>query len=162
MEMTEFLGQFSGQLGFGLALGLAASGSSLGICAAGSAAAGAWAREGREGKPLRFSYIILTGMPLSQTIYAFVFMLIGLRGIAAEPATLIANAGAVLGLGVTCGLAQFFSAWMQGVIGAAGVRCLSESEGKGFAFLIIAMGIAETVGLFGMVLLFLVLPVVAR
>jgi len=42
------------------------------------------------------------------------------------------------------------------------VRCLSESEGKGFAFLIIAMGIAETVGLFGMVLLFLVLPVVAR
>ena len=49
-----------------------------------------------------------------------------------------------------------------GAIGAAGVRCLSESEGKGFAFLVISMGIAETVGLFGWVLLFLVLPVVTR
>ncbi|HAK96592.1 MAG TPA: V-type ATP synthase subunit K [Planctomycetes bacterium] len=160
--MTEFLGQFSGQLGFGLALGLAAAGSALGIGAAGSAAAGAWAREGREGKPLRFTYIILMGMPLSQTIYAFVFMLIGLRGIAAEPSALIANGGAVLGFSVACGLAQLFSAWMQGAIGAAGVRCLSESEGKGFAFLVISMGIAETVGLFGWVLLFLVLPVVTR
>jgi len=40
------------------------------------------------------------------------------------------------------------SAWMQGAIGAAGCRMLSESEGKGFALIIIAMGIAETVGVF--------------
>ena len=54
---------FLGQLGFGLTLGLATVGSALGIGAAGRAAAGAWAKEAKAGKPLNFSYIILTGMP---------------------------------------------------------------------------------------------------
>ena len=62
--------QFLGQLGLALALGLGALGSALGIGAAGRAAAGAWAKEAKAGKPLNFSYIILTGMPLTQTIYA--------------------------------------------------------------------------------------------
>jgi F0F1-type ATP synthase membrane subunit c/vacuolar-type H+-ATPase subunit K len=50
------------------------------------------------------------------------------------------------------------SAWMQGVIGAAGCRSISEGQGKGLVFIIIAMGIVETVGLFGFVFLLLVLP----
>ena len=64
-----------GQLGFALPLGLGAIGSALGIGAAGQAAAGAWAKEAREGKSLNFKYIVLTGMPLSQTIYGFVLMI---------------------------------------------------------------------------------------
>ena len=43
---------FIGQLSMGLALGLGALGSSLGIGAAGRAAAGAWAKEAKEGKPV--------------------------------------------------------------------------------------------------------------
>ncbi len=154
--------QFFGQLGMGLALALGTIGSALGIGAAGRAAAGAWAKEGKEGKNLNFLYIVLLGMPLSQTIYAFVFMLVGLAPLFyAEGSSQIlvpGYAGVILGAGIACGMAEMFSAWMQGVIGAAAIRSMSESEGKGFVFLIIAMGIAETVGLFAWVFLLLVLP----
>jgi len=149
---------FFGQLGLALALGLGALGSALGIAAAARAAAGAWAKEAKAGKPLNFAYIILVGMPLSQTIYGFILMLIGMKASVYDPAIVAANAGALLSIGIAGGLAEMFSAWMQGLIGAAGVRCLSEGEGKGLVFIIIAMGIVETVGLFSFVFLLLVLP----
>ncbi len=149
---------FFGQLGLALALGLGALGSALGIGAAARAAAGAWAKEAREGKPLNFSYIILTGMPLSQTIYGFILMLVGMKARVYDPGLLAANSGALLSIGLAGGLAEMFSAWMQGLIGAAGCRAISEGEGKGLAFIIIAMGIVETVGLFGFVFLLLVMP----
>jgi len=150
--------EFFGQLGLALPLGLGALGSALGIGAAGRAAAGAWAKEAKAGKPLNFSYIILTGMPLSQTIYGFILMLVGLHGSVYNPEILSANAGALFTIGLAGGLAEMFSAWTQGLIGAAGCRALSEGEGKGLVFIIIAMGIVETVGLFGFVFLLLVLP----
>jgi V/A-type H+/Na+-transporting ATPase subunit K len=150
--------EFWGQFALALALGLATIGSALGIGAAGQAAAGAWAREARAGQPLRFTYIIFLGMPLSQTIYGFILMLIGVSERVYDPAILTAHAGALLSIGLAGGLAQLFSAWMQGRIGAAAVRALSDGDGQGIAFLIIAMGIAETVGLFGFVFLLMVLP----
>jgi len=149
---------FFGQLGLALSLGLGAVGSALGIGAAARAAAGAWAKEAKAGKRLNFSYIILTGMPLSQTIYGFILMLVGLSGPVNNPAILAKNAGALLSIGIAGGLAELFSAWVQGLIGAAGCRALSEGEGKGLVFIIIAMGIVETVGLFGFVFLLLVMP----
>jgi len=140
-------------------LGLAAIGSAVGIGAAGRAAAGAWAKEAKAGKPLNFSYIILVGMPLSQTIYAFVLMLVGLKSaIVVNPEIVAANAGTLFGIGLAGGLAEMFSAWMQGMIGAAACRAISEGQGKGLAFMIIAMGIVETVGLFGFVFLLLMIP----
>jgi len=150
--------EFFGQLGLALPLGLGAVGSALGIGAAGRAAAGAWAKEAKAGKALNFSYIILTGMPLSQTIYGFILMLVGLSELVYKPDVLAANAGALLTIGLAGGLAELFSAWAQGLIGAAGCRAISEGEGKGLVFIIIAMGIVETVGLFGFVFLLLVLP----
>ena len=149
---------FFGQLGLALALGMGAVGSALGISAAGRAAAGAWAKEAKAGKRLNFSYIILTGMPLSQTIYGFILMLVGLAGPAYNPQLAAANAGALLSIGIAGGLAELSSAWAQGLIGAAGCRALSEGDGKGLVFIIIAMGIVETVGLFGFVFLLLVMP----
>lgn len=150
--------EWLGQLGFALPLGLGAIGSSLGIGAAGRAAAGAWAKEAKEGKRMNFLYIALTGMPLSQTIYGFVLMLALLRDRVYDPAFIAANAGAIFSIGLACGLGELFSAWMQGVIGAAGVRAMSEGEGKPFTFAIIAMGIAETVGLFSCFFMFLMMP----
>ena len=157
-------GVFLGQTGLGLALGLAAIGSALGIGAAGRAAAGAWAKEAKAGKPLNFAYIILTGMPLSQTIYAFVLMFVGLKagmiGDNAEAVTsvLAIHGGTFFGIGLAAGLCELFSAWMQGKIGAAACRAMSEGEGKGLVNMIIAMGIVETVGLFGFVFLLLMIP----
>ena len=100
-------------------------------------------------------YVALTGMPLSQTIYGFVLMLALLNGKVYDPTFMAANGGAIFSIGLACGLGELFSAWMQGVIGAAGVRAMSEADGKPFTFTIIAMGIAETVGLFACFFMFL-------
>ena len=129
----------------------------MGIGAAGRAAAGAWAKEAKAGLPLNFKYNILTGMPLSQTIYAFVLMLVALKGAVYGP-DLSATSGALFGIGLGCGLGELFSAWMQGAIGASAIRAMSEGEGKPFIFSIIAMGIAETVGLFSFVFMLLMMP----
>ena len=149
-------GLFFGQVGAALMLGLAALGSAIGIGAAGQAAAGAWGKEGKAGKTLRFTYIILMGLPMSQTLYAMMVMNKVKDVLTTDVA--MANAGLLFGIGIATGLGEMLSAWMQGLIGAAGVRSLSESDGKGFAFLLIAMGIVETVGIFTMVFLFGLLP----
>ena len=151
--------EFAGQLSMGIVMIGATAGSALGIGAAAKAAAGAWAKEAKAGKPLNFSYIILTGMPLSQTIYGFILMLVGLSPlVTGENAVTTTHAGTLPGIGIAGGLAEMFSAWLQGIIGAAGCRSISEGQGKGLVFIIIAMGIVETVGLFGFVFLLLVLP----
>jgi len=143
-----------GQMGLVLALGLGALGSSLGIGAAGQSAAGAWAKEAKAGQRLSFTYIILVGMPISQTLYAMILM----RKMVALPLeTVAASGGLLFGLGLASGLGEMFSAWMQGKIGAAAVRCLAEG-GQGFAFLIIAMGIAETVGILTLAFLYIAVP----
>ena len=155
--------QFIGQLGGALALGLGAVGSALGIGVAGKAAAGAWAKEAKAGQGLRFTYIILLGMPISQTLYAMIVMgaigsLMMTKQMAIQPNITAAYAGLFLAVGIATGLAEMFSAWMQGHIGAAGIRSITEGQGKGFAFLIIAMGIVETVGIFAMVFMLGLLP----
>lgn len=149
---------FWGQFALGTVLALSAIGSALGIGIVGQAAAGAWAREARAGRPLSFSYVILIGLPLSQTIYGAILMLIGLRDRVYAPEIVAQNAGALLGIAIAGGLAQLFSAWFQGRIGAAACRALSDGGGQGLAYMIIAMGIAETVGLFSFVFLLMVLP----
>ncbi|MBN2529808.1 MAG: V-type ATP synthase subunit K [Deltaproteobacteria bacterium] len=143
-----------GQLGLVLALGLGALGSAIGIGIAGQAAAGAWAKQARSDAPLSFNYIILLGMPISQTLYAMILM----RKMLGTPPEIVAAEGALLlSIGLSGGLAEMFSAFMQGKIGAAAIRCLAES-GKGFAFLIIAMGIVETVGILGLAFLYIAVP----
>ena len=148
---------FMGQIGVVLMLGLAALGSSVGIGVAGQAAAGAWGKEGKAGKTLSFTYIILLGMPISQTLYAMIVMN-KIGGVLQNSSVAAGSAGLLLGIGIATGIGEMLSAWMQGLIGAAGVRSLSESEGKGFAFLLIAMGIVETVGIFTMVFMLGMIP----
>jgi V/A-type H+-transporting ATPase subunit K len=149
--------QFLGQMGDVLALGMAALGSAIGIGLAGQAAAGAWAKEARAGRNLSFTYIILVGMPISQTLYAMIVMN-NMRAVYSNMTVSVNEAGLLLGIGIATGLGELMSAWMQGMIGAAGIRALSDGEGKGFAFVIIAMGIVETVGIFAMVFLLGMIP----
>jgi V/A-type H+-transporting ATPase subunit K len=98
-------------------------------------------------------------MPISQTLYAMIVMN-KIGGVLKDPGIAASNAGLLLGIGIATGIGEMLSAWMQGLIGAAGVRSLSESEGKGFAFLLIAMGIVETVGIFTMVFMLGMIPAV--
>jgi len=165
MSTTSFTGvlaamgwPFLSQIGAVLALGLAAFGSAVGIGMAGKAAAGAWAKEAKAGQSLRFTYIILLGLPLSQTLYAFIVMN-NLGAVLNDQAALaVDKVGLMLGIGLACGVAEMLSAWMQGLIGAAGIRAISEGQGKGFAFIIIAMGVVETVGILAMVFLLGMVP----
>ena len=153
-------GSYMAQIGMVLALGLGALGSSLGILTAGVSAAGAWARDARAGKPISFTYIIFVAAPISQTLYAMIVMnnlstaLSGAQGAALA----VKYAGQFLAIGLATGLGELASAWGQGIIGAAACRCLSEGEGKGFAFLVIAIGIIETVGIFTMVFMLGMVP----
>lgn len=156
---TDTFWRFLGEMGDVLALGMAALGSAVGIGLAGQAAAGAWAKEARAGRNLSFSYIILLGMPISQTLYAMIVMN-NMRGVFANATMAVSEAGLLLGIGLATGMGEMFSAWMQGMIGAAGIRALSEGEGKGFAFIIIAMGVVETVGIFTMVFMLGMVPTV--
>jgi len=148
MDVNTFLGQ----MGAAMAIGLAAVGSALGVVEAGVSAAGAWSRDAKAGKPLRFLYIVLVSAPITQTLYGFLVasqMPGKLQEFAAVGAVI--PGGMLLGLGIAAGLGEFLSAWMQGRIGAAGCRMLSDADGKGFALIIIAVGIAETVGIFTLV-----------
>lgn len=149
--------RFLGEMGDVLCLGMAALGSAIGIGLAGQAAAGAWAKEARAGRNLRFVYIILVGMPISQTLYAMIVMN-NMRAVFGNIEVSVSDAGLLLGIGIATGLGEMLSAWMQGLIGAAGIRALSDSEGKGLAFVIIVMGIVETVGIFTMVFLLGMIP----
>jgi V/A-type H+-transporting ATPase subunit K len=149
---------FLGQLGVILGFGMGATGSSLGIWTAGSAAAGAWARDAKAGKRLRFPYIIFIGAPLSQTFYAMIVMNQMSGYMESGAANVAAHAGLLFAIGLATGLGELLSAWGQGIIGAAAVRSMSESDGKGLAFLLIAIGIIETVGIFTMVFMLGMIP----
>ncbi len=157
LAATDTFWRFLGESSTVLSLGLAGLGSAIGIGIAGQAAAGAWAKEARAGRNLSFTYIILVGMPISQTLYAMIVM-VNMRDVFANVDVAIADAGLLFGIGLANGMAQMLSAWMQSLVGAAGIRALSEGEGKGFAFIIITMGIVETVGIFAMVFLLGMIP----
>lgn len=152
---------FFGQLSLGLPLCLGAIGSALGIAAAGRAAAGAWGKAAKEGRPISFVYIILAGMPLSQTIYAFIFTFVSLKTVVFNASAVETFGVALFSLGLACGIAELASAWLQGIVGAAACRALSEGDNKGLVQMIITMGIVETVGLLGFVFLMMMVPVVA-
>ncbi|GAB4278069.1 MAG: hypothetical protein Kow0029_21150 [Candidatus Rifleibacteriota bacterium] len=141
-----------GKLSLGLIMGFGGIGSCLGIRAAGISAAAGWAKEGKEGKPLSGKFSGLVGMPVSQTLYCMIlyFLMSPFAGVEA-------NGGVLFGIAVGVGLCELFSAYVQGLIGGAGVRALVDNGGKGFGNIIVAMGIAESVGLFAMVVGILIL-----
>ncbi|MBI5722359.1 MAG: V-type ATP synthase subunit K [Planctomycetes bacterium] len=148
-----------GQIGVVMVVGLGAVGSTLGIVWAGMAAAGSWAKDARSGKRLNFMYLLFVGAPLSQTLYAMIAMVAMSEFLKPEhSAALAANGGLLLGIGLATGLGELSSAWVQGMIGAAACRCLADSEGKGLAFLIIAIGIAETIGIFTLIFMLSMIP----
>ena len=144
---------FLGQLGAVLSLFVAAVGSCLGVSAAGTSAAGAWAKDARAGKPLRFIYIVMVSAPITQTVYGFLVMLQIIDKLGAG----VASGITLLGIGLATGIGEMISAWVQGIIGAGGCRMISEADGKGFALVVIAIGIAETVGIFVLIFMSILL-----
>jgi V/A-type H+-transporting ATPase subunit K len=137
MEPSTML--FFGKLSLGLVMGFGGLGSALGALAAGNAAAGAWAKQGKEGKPLS-NYTLFVGMPLSQTLYCLVLFLTMMKYVNKPE-----NGPLLLGVALGVGFCQFISAYAQGKIGGAGIRCMAEGGENAKTNIIVAMGIAETV-----------------
>lgn len=133
-----------GKIGGGLVLALAATGSSLGVGAAGCAAIGAWKKCYVQNKLAPFLLFVFVGAPMTQTFYGMIVMF---------KICALADAGSqfpsLIGWGLG-GLAIGASAWMQGKIGAAGADALAET-GKGFTNYLMALGIVESVAIFVMV-----------
>ena len=153
---------FMAQLGYAMPLMLGGIGSALGILNSGRAAAGEWAKEGKSGLAQRFTYVVFTGMPLSQTLYGYLFMQLCLAQFfigASEQASAIVNdyGVGIFSLDLGCGIIELASAWVQGILGAAGCRAVGDSNGKGFILIVSIMGIAETVGLLGFVFFMLLM-----
>ncbi len=140
-------------------MGFGGLGSALGVLAAGNAAAGGWAKEGKEGRPLSGKFTGLVGMPVSQTLYCLILYIMMV-----EYASVAANGPVLFGIAIGVGMCQFVSAYAQGNIGGAGVRWIVENGGKGFGNIVVAMGIAESIALFALVTGILILnsPVMVK
>ncbi|HLW21610.1 MAG TPA: V-type ATP synthase subunit K [Sphaerochaetaceae bacterium] len=140
-----------GFIGMAAALGISALGSALGTGAASLAAVGGWKKCYANGKPAPFIMVAFSGAPLTQTIYGFLLMnFISAAASAGQDMMML------LGAGVFGGLAIGLSAWMQGRAAAAASDALAET-GKGTANYFIVIGIVETVALFTLVFLLLLL-----
>jgi V/A-type H+/Na+-transporting ATPase subunit K len=146
-----------GKAGAAAVLGLAAVGSALGTGTAGMAAIGAWKKCYAQSKAAPFILITFIGAPLSQTIYGMILML----QIDGNIAELVATDSFIawpmmISAGIFGGLGMAASAWFQGKAGAAGADALSET-GQGFGNYLMTIGIVETVALFVLVFLLILL-----
>jgi len=137
-----------GMFGAACVLGLAATGSAIGIGIAGQAAVGAWKRCYVNNKPAPFILVAFAGAPLTQTIYGFLLMQSMINS--------TKDGMFLLALGLFSGLAMAASAVYHGKAGAAGSDALGET-GKGFVQYLTVVGLAESVALFAMVFSFIVL-----
>lgn len=135
-------------IGPAAALGLAAFGSVLGCGVAAQAAVGSWKKCFANNKPAPFMLVAFSGAPLTQTIYGFLLMLF-INGSDKEPLTLLCA-------GVFGGMAIGLSALFQGKVAARSADSLAET-GKGTANYFMVIGIVETVAVFVLVFLLLML-----
>ena len=132
--------------GHAIALGIAGVGSALGTGIAAMGAMGLWKQSLKEKKKLPSLALVMVGMPLSQVIYAMIFMnaMIGANlNPDSYPNQMIWS--------FFIGIAVAASAIMQGKVGAAACSNLAIDDKQGAGMYIAAMGIIETVALLAMV-----------
>lgn len=135
-------------VGPALVLGLGCIGSSIGCGIAGMASHAVMSRV-EEGHG---TFIAMSAMPSSQSIYGFVLMLLMKNALAAG--TLSPMSG--IGIGLSVGLALLFSSMYQGMCAASGVQATAKQPsvaGKCF----IALGIVESFSIFSFVFAILLL-----
>ncbi|MDR1627040.1 MAG: V-type ATP synthase subunit K [Spirochaetia bacterium] len=142
--------QNAGLIGLAAFMALGAVGSGIGVGVAGSSAIGAWKKCYIQNRPAPFLLFSFVGAPMTQTIYGLILM----NQYSAMVTAL--DSAIILGAGVFGGIAMGVSAWFQGVAGAAASDAFAET-GKGFANYILVVGLVETVALFVMVFLMLLL-----
>ncbi len=127
------------------AIGFAALGSAYGCGVAAASAIGSWKKCYVQGKMAPFQLAILTGVPMSQTIYGLILMLM-VSGKSSTPECW----PACLVIGVLGGIAIALSAAYQGRAAAGACDAFADT-GQGFVNYLIALGVIETIAIFVMV-----------
>uniref|UniRef100_A0A7J3Y053 ATPase n=1 Tax=Thermogladius calderae TaxID=1200300 RepID=A0A7J3Y053_9CREN len=141
-------------IGPGLAEGMAAAGSTLGIAEATSTGMAVVAEDpGQRGR-----IFILAFLPMTQTlVYGFVYMFIMyymlLPGMLAKHGGMLTPeiAGAVFGVSLFVGLAEMVAAWMQGRVCGQTAAQLIKTKGRIFGTGLILAAYEELFGILGMV-----------
>ncbi len=129
-------------IGPAIVLGLGCLGSAIGCGIAGMASHGVMARvDENHGK-----FIGISALPSSQSIYAFVLMILMKQAIDAK--TLAATSG--IGIGVSIGLAIMISAIYQGLCAATAIQA-SAKQPSIYGKCLAALGIVESFALFAFV-----------
>ena len=128
------------------AMGISAIGSAYGCGVAGASAIGSWKKCYAQGKQAPFQLSVLTGAPMTQTIYGLILMTI-IKGKVVEDA---ANWPLYLFVGIIGGIAIAISGAFQGRAAAGACDAFAET-GQGFTNYLLALGIVETIAIFAMV-----------
>ncbi len=138
--MTESIQQALVYFGAFATFGMAAAGSAYGCGVAAASAIGSWKKCYAQGKSAPFQLSILTGVPMSQTIYGMILMgtVLNIQP-AFWPVALLVGFLGGFGIG--------YSAAYQGRAAAGACDALAET-GKGFVNYLIALGIVETIAIF--------------
>ncbi len=128
------------------AMGISAIGSAYGCGVAGASAIGSWKKCYAQGKQAPFQLSVLTGAPMTQTIYGLILMTIIKGKVDAD----FANWPLYLFVGIVGGIAIAISGAFQGRAAAGACDAFAET-GKGFTNYLLALGIVETIAIFAMV-----------
>ncbi len=152
--MTEIqaLATFGGAMA--LAGGLA--GSAIGIA---NAAASGVATLSEDSGQLR-NVIVLASLPMTQSFYGLIILIIILTVVLPKIVTAGIGAGvAVLGIGIMAGFAELFSAIFQGSVCASGIALLPKTKGRILTASMMLAVFVELIGVLGLVFTIMALSI---
>ena len=137
-------------IGGAIALAGGVAGSSLGIANAASAGV---ATLSQDSKQLR-NVIILSSIPMSQTFYGLIILVLILTTVIPKLAAMPDAGGsgfAVLGCGIIAAFAEAFSGAYQGSVCASGISLLPKTKGRILTNSMILAVFVELIGVLGLV-----------
>jgi V/A-type H+-transporting ATPase subunit K len=137
-----------------LAGGLA--GSAIGIANAASAGVATLSEEAGQ---LR-NVIVLASLPMTQSFYGLIILIIVLTVVLPKIASAGVGAGiAVLGIGIMAGFAELFSAIFQGAVCASGIALLPKTKGRILTASMMLAVFVELIGVLGLVFTIMALSI---
>jgi V/A-type H+-transporting ATPase subunit K len=152
MTSIQALATFGGAMA--LAGGLA--GSAIGIA---NAAASGVATLSEDSGQLR-NVIVLASLPMTQSFYGLIILIIILTVVLPKIAAAGIGAGvAVLGIGIMAGFAELFSAIFQGAVCASGIALLPKTKGRILTASMMLAVFVELIGVLGLVFTIMALSI---
>ncbi len=152
MTSIQALATFGGAMA--LAGGLA--GSAVGIA---NAASSGVATLSEEPGQLR-NVIVLASLPMTQSFYGLIILIIILTVVLPKIAAAGVGAGiAVLGIGIMAGFAELFSAVFQGSVCASGIALLPKTKGRILTASMMLAVFVELIGVLGLVFTIMALSI---